>query len=234
MITRTNKNEITYIIKGLSAILIYFLLSKYQSLPFILLHINTSELPSLIKIFYSLAIEMLILILIYSIFEKEFKKAYQDIKKNHKKYFDEYLKYYILALIFMLLSNSIINLLGGNISNNEAAVRSEFELYPIYTFISAVILAPIIEETVFRLSFRAIFKDDFLFITVSSLIFGGLHLLTTPVNYLFPFHLIAYCSCGFAFAYMLKKTNNIFVSMGFHFMHNGMIIAMQTFLLIFT
>ncbi len=234
MITKTDQNEWKYIIKGASVILIYFLFSFFQDIPFILLHINVQNLPDIIKIIYTLSVELLMISLIFYIFEKEFTKAFHDIKKNHLKYFQNNLKYYIIGLIVMMTSNIFINILGGGLSNNETAIRNEFTVFPIYTFISAALLAPLLEESVFRLSFRAIFKSDFAFITVSSLIFGGLHLITNPLNELFPLYLLSYASCGIAFAYMLKKTNNILVSIFFHFMHNGLILALQTFLFIFS
>ncbi len=234
MITRTKENDFKYAIKGALVIFIYFFFSIGQTFPFILLHINISELPEYIKILYTLAVELLMISIIFFIFDKEFKKAWEDIKKNHLKYFNKYLKYYIISVIVMIAANLCINLLGGGMSTNETTIRNEFQIFPIYTFISAVILAPILEESVFRLAFRSIISNDFLFITISSLIFGGLHLIGTPFDKLFPLYLLSYCSCGIAFAYILKKTNNIFVSMFFHFMHNGLILALQTFLFIFS
>lgn len=234
MITKTKENDWKYVFKGVAVIFIYFFFSICQTLPFTILHINLSDLPSYIKIIYSLAIELLMISLIFAIFDKEFKKAWQDLKKNHLTYFNKYLKYYIVSVIVMMAANIVINILGGGLSTNETEIRNEFSFYPVYTFISAVILAPILEESVFRLGFRAIIQNDFLFITISSLVFGGLHLIGTPVNELFPLYLLSYCSCGIAFAYMLKKNNNILVSMGFHFMHNGLILSLQTFLLIFS
>lgn len=234
MITKTKENNWKYVFKGVATIFIYFFFSIFQTLPFSILHINFSDLPSYIKIIYNLAIELLMISLIFAIFDKEFKKAWQDLKKNHLTYFNKYLKYYIASVIIMISANIVINILGGGLSTNETTIRNEFNFYPVYTFISAVILAPLLEESVFRLGFRAIIKNDFLFITISSLVFGGLHLIGTPINELFPLYLLSYCSCGIAFAYMLKKTNNILVSMGFHFMHNGLILSLQTFLLIFS
>ena len=234
MITRTKENDWKYAFKGVAVIFIYFFFSICQTFPFIILHINYSELPSYIKIIYSLAVELLMISLIFAIFDKEIKAAWQDLKKNHLEYFNKYLKVYIISVIVMVTANMLINVLGGGMSTNETTIRNEFTFYPIYTFISAVILAPLLEETVFRLGFRALIQNDFLFITISSLVFGGLHLIGTPINELFPLYLLSYCSCGIAFAYMLKKTNNIFVSIGFHFMHNGLILSLQMFLLIFS
>ena len=234
MITRTKENDLKYCLKGVLVIFIYFLFSFGQNIPFILLRINTSELPSYITIMYSLAVELLMISLILFIFDKEIKTAFQDLKKNHLNYFNKYLKYYIISVIVMVSANMLINTLGGGLSTNETTIRNEFHIFPIYTFISAVVLAPILEESVFRLAFRSIISNDFLFITISSLIFGSLHLIGTPINELLPLYLLSYCSCAFAFAYMLKKTNNIFVSIFFHFMHNGLILSLQTFLLIFS
>ena len=234
MITKNDKNEWKYILKGAFVILIYFLFSFFQTLPFDLLNINTQNLPTLAKVIYTLSVELLMIAIIFYTFEKEYQKAFQDIKKNHNKYFNQNLKYYIIGLILMMAANISINLLGGGMSNNETAIRNEFTVLPIYTFISAVILAPPLEESIFRLGFRAIFKNDFLFITISSLIFGSLHLITNPLNELFPLYLLSYSSCGIAFAYMLKKTNNILVPTFFHFMHNGLILTLQTFIFIFS
>ena len=234
MITRTKENDLKYALKGIAVIFIYFFFSIFQTIPFALLHINYAELPSYIQIIYSLSVELLMISIIFLIFDKEFKAAWQDVKKNHLTYFNQNLKYYIIGVVVMMASNMLINLLGGGMSTNETTIRNEFNFYPIYTFISAVILAPLLEETVFRLGFRSLIQNDFLFITISSLVFGGLHLIGTPINELFPLYLLSYCSCGISFAYMLKKTNNIFVSIGFHFMHNGLILSLQMFLLIFS
>ena len=205
MITRTKENDFKYCLKGAAVIFIYFFFSICQTFPFILLHINYEILPSYIKIIYSLAVELLMISIIFFIFDKEFKNAWQDLKKNHLNYFNKYLKYYIISVIVMVMANLCINILGGGMSTNETTIRNEFQIFPLYTFISAVILAPILEESVFRLGFRSIISNDFLFITISSLVFGGLHLIGTPFDELFPLYLLSYCSCGIAFAYILKK-----------------------------
>ncbi len=221
-------------IKGLSAVTIYFTVSIFQSLPFTLMHINTNNLPNIVKILYTLSIEILIIFSIYLIFKKEIHAAIKDLKKNHLTYFKKYFKYYIIGLIVMMACNILIQQLGGGISENESTIRDEFKIFPIYVYISAVLLAPILEEFVFRLSFKAIFKNNYMYIIASGVIFGILHLLGMKIDNLFPLYLLSYCSSGISFAYMMAKSNNIFVSTGFHFMHNGLIMALQIFLLIFT
>ena len=154
-------------------------------------------------------------------------------KKNHKKYFSKYFKYWLYALIIMAGSNIIIGFInGGAIAGNEETVRQTFTKAPVYMFISAVFFAPLLEELTFRQGFRNIFSNDKVFIFMSGLIFGGLHVvgnINSPVDLLY---LIPYCTPGFIFAYIMAKTDNVFVSMGLHFLHNGSMISLQILLMI--
>ena len=168
----------------------------------------------------------------FVLFKDYFKKSLTDLKKNHFNYFKKYLKYYILGVAIMMVCNSLIMVLGGSTSDNETLVRNQFNFYPIYTFICAVFLAPILEESVFRVSFRKIFKNDILFILMSGLVFGGLHLIGMLDSPLILLYLGAYSALGFVFAFMLAKTDNVFVSMMFHFIHNGVLMSVQ-FLMFF-
>ena len=233
LFTTEEKKRIINIIKGLTTVSIYFLFSWFSNLPLSLFHIDYNTLPLTFKEIYNFSIELIMLIIIIIIFKNQFKNAWQDIKQNHLNYFSKYFKFYILGVILMMSANALINFLGGQMSGNETAIRNQFELAPIYTFCSAVFLAPILEETVFRLAFRNIFKNNFIFITLSGLVFGGLHLLSGISLEFLPLYLISYCSFGIIFAYMLAKTNNIFVTIGFHTMHNGILMSLQVFLLLF-
>ena len=221
------KETITNIIKGCSVILIYFIFSLFNTLPLALLNIDFNSLPIIVREIYNISLEVIMIVIFIIIFKDTFKKAFQDIKKNHFTYFKKYLKFYLFGLVIMMLCNSLIMILGGSTSDNETAVRSQFEMYPVYIFICSVILAPIIEETTFRLGFRKIFKNNYLFIIISGLVFGSLHLTGMFNDPLILLYLGAYSALGFVFAYMLAKTDNIFVSMGFHFMHNGILMSIQ-------
>ena len=66
---------------------------------------------------------------------------------------------------------------------------------------------------------------------MSGLIFGGLHVVGNINHWYDLLYLIPYCTPGFIFAYIMSKTNNVFVSMGLHFLHNGMIMSLQVLLI---
>ena len=220
------------IIKGVTAVAIYFLFSLFGNLPLELSGIDIAATPILFQEIYNISLEIIMIIIIIVLFKDYFKKSLTDLKKNHFNYFKKYLKYYILGVAIMMVCNSLIMALGGSTSDNETLVRNQFNFYPIYTFICAVFLAPILEESVFRVSFRKIFKNDILFILMSGLVFGGLHLIGMLDSPLILLYLGAYSALGFVFAFMLAKTDNVFVSMMFHFIHNGVLMSVQ-FLMFF-
>lgn len=218
---------------GIGVFLFYFFVSQFQALPFWVLNIDTTTLPEIVKVIYTLLVQVFLVLVIAYIFRKDLKKNFKDLKKNHKYYFSNYLKYWFLALGLMMLSNAIILMFEpGSIAGNEEAIRDMFSKTPIYTFISAVIIAPILEELVFRKSFRYMFSNDILFILFSGITFGAFHVIGSFETFFDLIYIIPYSVPGLVFAYVLVKSKNIFVPMGLHFLHNGILMSLQ-FLLMF-
>ena len=151
----------------------------------------------------------------------------KSLKKIKLKDYEPYIKYYILAIFLMAVSNILINLFTPEIAGNEQIVRSTLKKAPIYMFFSASIFAPFTEEMVFRESLKNIIKNKTVFIIASGLIFGGLHVIGNINNFSDILFIIPYSIPGFVFAYMLVKSDNILVPMGFHFMHNTFLIISQ-------
>lgn len=228
------KENITNICIGILVLIAYFFLTAFESVPLTLAGIDISQMSSFWKIVYMIAYEILLMLVIGLLLKNKIKKDYKDIKKNHKKYFSTCIKYWFISLGVMMFSNLIINSISSSgIAGNQETLDAIFKVSPIYMFFSAVLYAPFVEELTFRQGLRNIFKTDTIFILLSGLIFGSLHVLTSFETLTDLLYIIPYSAPGIAFAYMLTKYDNIFVSMGFHFMHNGILMAMQFMLLIF-
>lgn len=132
----------------------------------------------------------------------------------------------------MLISNFIIvSLFPNSVATNQEIVNSNIMIAPIYMIIASVIFAPFLEETIFRLGFREIFKNDTLFIIMSGLVFGGLHVISSYTNLINLIYIIPYSIPGFIFAYTLVRSKNIFVPIGLHFFHNAIMMIVQIVLL---
>ena len=228
------KLNIKEIIIGVSAVLLYFILSIIQTLPFDIVGISIDSLPLYLKIAYLIIYEIMVLCVMLLLFNKKITRDFKDILINHKEYYSKCIKYWLIGLVVMVLSNSLAFFIGGGIASNEETVRELFKISPLYIYLSSTIYAPVVEELVFRQGIRNIIGRNYLFILVSGLLFGSLHVLTGLNNISDLIYLIPYSSLGIAFAYMLYKTDNIFVSMGFHCMHNGILIAFQFLVLLFS
>ncbi len=237
MITNNNKikNYTKNAFLGILCIIIYFGLSDMQVSFLSLFHINYNEMSLPFKVTYLIIFEIFLMSLIVIVLNKKISRDFQNMRKYHKEYFKKYFKFWLISVGIMMLSNFIINFfVKTGISANEETIRETFKISPIYIFFSSVIFAPVVEELVFRQSLKNIIPNKYIFIIVSGIIFGGLHVITSLTSVTDLLYLIPYCAPGFAFAYILADSDNIFIPISLHFMHNGILIALQFILLIFS
>lgn len=167
--------------------------------------------------------------LLFIIYYEMFKDKIKDYFSNFSKYLKLTLKYWGLGLLVMIGSNLILSFIfSGNIAANEELNR-EFVLgNPIFGFVSIAILAPFVEEIIFRYGVRKFTGKSKYFPLVSAIAFGIPHIIA-GINPPFGFsdvlqflYVIPYGALGYAFAYIYNETDNIFTSMTAHALHNFM------------
>lgn len=176
---------------------------------------------------YLSVIYLLLPIILIIIYRKELIDNFKKIKTNYKNYLDPMINYYVIGTIGMVIINAILQYgLNLGISGNEESVRDLLVKAPLYTFISACILAPFQEEMLFRKIIRDFFKNKYIYIIISGLIFGLLHVLGTAsgLEYLY---LLPYGFLGSMFALMYVKTDNIWCPIFIHFFHNTLLVLIQ-------
>lgn len=209
---------IFYFISAISKSVVIFQLSKF---------LNT-WLLNFIDILFSVAIIVTIGFLLKPLIISSF----EDLKANHKMLFKKYFKFWFLMLGLMMATNLIAYSINGGIAANENYIQESFTKNPIYIYVSAVFIAPFLEELVFRGGVYRIFKNKYAFIIFSGLLFGSLHVLPVMTNLKELFYLIPYSIPGCIFAYLLYDSKNIFVPMGIHFVHNGVLMLLQFIVLL--
>ncbi len=171
------------------------------------------------------------MIIIGTIYKEDIKNDFKDFKKSIKDYLKKYLKYWFIVIIAMIISNTIIyNITHISTSTNQKNVIDAVKNVPIYSIVLTIFVAPILEELVFRLSFRKMIKKDTLFIILSGFVFGALH-LTSAKSIPELLYIVPYAIPGCIFAYTLVKSKNIFVPISLHFIHNTVLIIIQLILL---
>lgn len=162
------------------------------------------------------------------LYKKDIKNGIKDLKNNTQEKISLALGCWSTGCIIMATTSIIIGLiLGKSVSGNEESVRESIKLAPIYMLFACSIVAPLFEEMVFRKAFSDLIKPRWLFILLSGLTFGAIHVLgsyTTPLDFLYT---IPYGAMGCCFAYLLTKTKNITLPIIVHFVHNTILVLMQ-------
>ena len=120
----------------------------------------------------------------------------------------------------MIISNLIINYFVSGLGQNEANVQTLIEKMPIVAFIITTLLAPFIEEMVFRKSLQDCFNNKTLYLIISGILFGLVHVMGSGNIYEYLL-IIPYGALGFMFAKTINETDNIYSTILLHMLHNG-------------
>lgn len=208
-------------LKSTLVIVYYFIFNVIIYIPFIALDINLNNIPDILFNIYTVSVEIIFFVSLLYIYRKDFKFYIEDFKKNGKKYLKLGFNYWIIGLGVMLVSNILIGTFSPiALPENEQIVREALKLSPFFIIFSTVLIAPIIEEMLFRKTLFDIFKNKPIYIIVSGLIFGSFHIIGIGTSLYSWLYIIPYAALGMAFAYMMVKTNNILTSICLHAFHN--------------
>lgn len=172
--------------------------------------------------------DFIYILIILFMFKDEIKNGLKDIKKNFSKLFNISVLCWLIGCVVMSLSSFIISfILKEDVSKNEEMIRESIKLAPIYMLLTCSVIAPVFEEMVFRKSLNIFVKNRNVFIILSGILFGLLHIIgniQSPLDFLY---VIPYGSMGCAFAYLLSKTNNITLPIIIHMIHNTVLVIPQ-------
>ncbi len=221
--------------RGLLLLLCYFLFMPLVAS--VLLKIFFPTLGNnLNAIYLNLIIYAAMVLLLLVIYRKTIFKEFRDYFKNFKRYFKIAFSSWAKAFLFMIITNSIIIMLAGNIANNEEANRSIIDIYPLFSFISMVLVGPFIEEMLFRKGFKDAFKNEQVFLLFTSFLFGFGHIIVSLDFTSFSSFLqcipqllfiIPYGGMGYFFGKAYYETDNIFTSTTTHMLHNTLAVCLS-------
>lgn len=207
-------------IKGIFTLFLFFFSTYFAYIPIWLFDIDPATMSDETSIWLTFFSNIMLVLVLFLIYFKSLKKEWQTFRKDGLKNLDIGFKYWMIGLMVMVVSNVIINFVFvHNIAANEEAVQSMIKVSPWLMLINAGILAPITEEITFRKTFKDMIKNPYLFILISGILFGSLHVVSAT-NFFEFLYIIPYASLGIAFAFMYQKTNTVFTPIAMHFFHN--------------
>jgi hypothetical protein len=115
--------------------------------------------------------------------------------------------------------------------NQQAIERSLLSSTGVLMILVTILFAPILEELIFRKAMFRFFKNQWVAMVVSSLIFGLIHVSSERTFLDFFTNLITYSASGFALGYVyIKNKHNVWSSILVHAVANAVSIIMILFL----
>lgn len=209
------KDKIKNIFKSIGIILLSI---TFSGIFLFILNINSENTDNKTYLLYYTLSNLILSIIFILIYKKDLVK---DLKNYNKSILFTSLSYWIVGFIIMIISNYIITyILKLNIANNEQRVRNFISISPYLMILNTCIFAPLTEELAYRKSIKDAINNKWLYIFISGLLFGLIHIITIiqkPINLV---HLIPYGALGIAFASLYHKTDNIYSTISMHSLHN--------------
>ena len=148
-------------------------------------------------------------------------------KLNKKDYIKKIISYFLIFLVVKygvaLFSSLLLVMLGSDLvtSENQETVVTLAKTMPFMMMISTSLLAPFVEEGIFRLGIKKVINNKYLFILVSGLIFGFMHIFPTELPlYVALIESLNYVTMGLLLAYIYNETDNIYVVVIIHALNN--------------
>ena len=211
--------------KGLLLILAYFLGANIIS-SFFSFFIKSNILPSKYKNIYYLLIYLILAIVYGLLYKKELIHDFNNFKKNYKKDISKAFKYYLRGVFIMYASNYLLIFLFNLSKSVNEMQNIEMIKQSMFTHsIIIILLAPFLEELVFRLGFKKMTNNIKLFSIITGVLFGFVHVISSLSNPVMILLTIPYSAVGISLGYAFRETDNIFASISMHMIHNTITIT---------
>ena len=206
---KEEKITISTIIKSFSTFILFMLLMFI--LPIFKFY---NKIPSII-------VYVFIFLYVFIINFKYLKNDFKLFKSNFKVYLPFIIKRYFSMLgIMMLVSLPIVLINNGEVSDNQKQINDMFINNALFTFLLSSFYAPFVEESIFRLDLSKLLRNKIVFIIVSGVTFGVLHVINKMTNVTDILYILEYSALGICLAKAYSDSKNIFVSMSIHFIQN--------------
>ncbi len=180
---------------------------------FIVMYIKT-ESPLVWRIFYYSYLIFIMLFGIYAYIEKVARgEPIKIIIGEIKTIGEEILNF----IPIWLISSCVVALIMVGKPANQVGLEEAFYKMPILKSMLSIIIAPIIEEFVFRLLPHRFIKSPIIYVVISTVVFAAMHVINDPN----PFYYIwFYIIISWYYGYRYYKTKDILVSISIHSFNN--------------
>lgn len=193
---------------------------------FLVLHFHLQADYTQLNAYLNLVFDLILLLLAGWLLKDSMIEQFKDFKKNIKNHMFYGCVVGVLLIYACQIVGGLLTLaLGGNQSSeNQQFIESISTSYPVIMIFVSCVLAPIVEEMLFRgIVFGWLYEwNPKMAHLISAFIFGFIHIMSAVMNgnisewvQIFPYFLM-----GFVLSYLYEKQNNIYVPILSHMMNN--------------
>ena len=219
------KQKILNILKIILLLILFFYIGSIVNYLLGLIGLNKTSFNYNDAVYLEALCESLLFIAVIILYRKTLNGDFTNLRKNFN--ISEFLKFLCIFLVVKIVSSlvtGIISIIIGidlTVSENQNIINVLSASSPILMLITSACLAPLVEEGIFRLGFRQIIKNQYVFILISSLVFGLMHIFPTelPLAEALTYGIV-YVSIGAALSWTYVKSNNIWYVILIHAINN--------------
>lgn len=220
-----NKSIIKNIGKSFALFFLFFYCWIFRLIPILLFNIDVENMSGKTNVLLGAFSSTILAVILFLIYKNDVKNEWKKFRSGFWDNFDIGLTYWLRGIIAMVIFNFIIaNIFKAGGANNEEAVQSMISSLPLVMLITSGFLAPWNEELVFRKSLKDIFKNKWLYISISGLLFGLAHVVNSAKVWTDWLYILPYGSLGVSFAASYHKTDSVFTPIMFHMLHNILLV----------
>ena len=225
------REKLYMILKLLLCFLLFFSVGNIVTYILNLFNINIELLSNKWLVVYQFVVSFIMFVALFLAYNKSVKKDLKDFKKEKNKNITYIVKMFILFMIVKyivsFISVLIMTLLkydtNAMTSVNQNLIETYIKTSPFLMLVSTAFFAPFYEEVLFRMGMKKVFKNKYIFIILSGMIFGLMHIFPLEEGISLGLGImqsITYVTMGIFLSYTYYKTDNIFISIGIHFLNN--------------
>jgi len=170
---------------------------------------NLFNLSDNMNLFISCSVNFIFLFVIIYIYKDILSKYYNNLKKNFKSNIINSIMIFAIGLFLYILFNTLFSVLNVPVLSSQNSRIEIFKKVPIMFVLNTLFYYPVIEEIVFKMSFKEILKNKWYFIIVTGLLNAFFQIVFSMANITDLLYLLPYTIFFGSLSYIYYKTDNI-------------------------
>lgn len=192
------------IIVNILVICLYFIWPYFVNS--ILYLFNLSEV---INLYISSVFNFIFLFVVIYIYRKKLSEYYNRLHEKFKLNIIKSIKIFLIGLTIYLLFNALFKIVDVPVLSNQDSMLNMFKKIPVVFVLSTLFYYPVIEEIVFKMSFKDIVKNKWSFVIFTGLFNAFFQIIFSFSNLTDLLYLLPYTAFFSSLSYIFYKNDNI-------------------------